>query len=125
LGRNSATAVLLYIDLFIEGVLGRGPHAVDAWHLGRELSAYVQKFPQLKAELKKRYEAVGAGPARTMLEHFFGEFGDDDNLVAWLRNMQQPVKPAIAVWMEFFARLHCGTSPCGTDPTPFTFTRHR
>ena len=32
-----------------------------------------QKFPQLKAELKKRYEAIGIGPGRAMLEHFFGE----------------------------------------------------
>jgi len=68
LRRGPATAVLLYVDLFIEGVLGRGAQAVaDAWHVGRELSAYVQKFPQLKAELKERYETVGDGPGRTMI----------------------------------------------------------
>ena len=85
LGRDSATAVLLYVDLFIEGVFGRGPHAVDAWHVGRELSAYVQKFPSLKVELKKLYEAVGTGPARAMLEHFFEEFGGEDALIAMVK----------------------------------------
>jgi hypothetical protein len=73
LGRDSASAVLLYIDLFIEGVFGEGPHAVDSWHVGREMVAYAQKFPQLKPELKKRYEAVGSNRARAMLEYFFGE----------------------------------------------------
>jgi hypothetical protein len=85
LGRDSATAVLLYVDLFTEGLFGCGPRAVDAWHVGRELSAYVQKFPALKVELKKRYEAVGTGPARAILEHFFEEFGGDDALIAMVK----------------------------------------
>jgi hypothetical protein len=82
LGRDSATAVLLYVDLFTEGVFGQGPNAADAWHVGRELAPYAQKFPQLKAELKKRYEAVEAAPVRAMLEHCFGEVGSEDDLVA-------------------------------------------
>jgi hypothetical protein len=53
--------------------------------VGRELASYVQKFPQLKSELKKRYEAVGTGPARAMLEHFFGESGGDDALIAMVK----------------------------------------
>ena len=85
LGRDSATAVLLYVDLFIEGVFERGPDASEAWHVGRELAAYVQKFPQLKAELRARYEAIGMGPARAMLEHFFGECGGDDDLIAMFK----------------------------------------
>jgi hypothetical protein len=85
LDRNSATAVLLYVDLVIDGVFGQEPHAAEAWHIGRQLGEYVQKFPQLKAELRKRYEAVGTGPGRAMLEHFFGEFGDDDDLIAMIK----------------------------------------
>ena len=85
LGRDSATAVLLYVDLFTEGLFGFGPRAVDAWHVGRELAAYVQKFPQLKFELKKRYEAIGTGPARAMLEHLFEELGGDDTFVAMVK----------------------------------------
>jgi hypothetical protein len=54
LGRDSAEAVLLYVGLFIEGVFGKGPHAIDAWHVGRQVAEYAQKFPQLKAELKRR-----------------------------------------------------------------------
>jgi hypothetical protein len=85
LGRDSVSAALLYVDLYMEGVFGRGPHPVDGWHAGREVAAYAQKFPQLKAELKKRYEAVGTGPARAMLEHLFGEIGFDDELIAMVK----------------------------------------
>ena len=85
LGRDLATAILSYVDLFIEGAFGRGPHQGEAWHVGRQLAAYVQKFPQLRPELKKRYEVVGTGPTRTMLEHLFGETGDDDMLVAMIK----------------------------------------
>jgi hypothetical protein len=84
LGRDSAAAVLLYVDLYIEGVFGRERHGATTWHVARELAEYVQKFAALKAELKKRYEAVGPGPGRTLLEHFFGEVGSDEDLIAMI-----------------------------------------
>jgi hypothetical protein len=84
LRRNTASAVLLYVDLFVENVFGHEAHGPSAWHLGRELAQYVAKFPELKAELKKRYETA-SGKGRTMLEHLFGEIGDDKDLVAMVR----------------------------------------
>jgi hypothetical protein len=84
LGRGTLEAVLLYVDLIIEGVLGAGQGGVDAWHVGRQLAEYVQKFPTLNDQLKKRYEASTVGPGRAMLEHFFGEAGNQDDLVAML-----------------------------------------
>jgi hypothetical protein len=85
LGRNSASAVLLYVDLFSEGVFGQGPHAADPWHIGRALAPYVQKFPQLKAELRNRYEAVATPPGCAMLEHLFGVCGGEDELIAMVK----------------------------------------
>ena len=85
LGRDTASAVHLFIDLTIEGVFGAHPHGPGAWHVGRELAAYVGKFPELKAELKRRYESAAlTGPARAALEHFFGEAGDEDDLIAMI-----------------------------------------
>jgi hypothetical protein len=84
LRRNTASAVLLYVDLFMENVVGNEAHGPNAWHLGRELAQYVAKFPELKAELKKRYEAA-SGKGRAMLEHLFGEIGDDENLISMVR----------------------------------------
>ena len=85
LGRDSPSAVLLYLDLYLEGIFGRGPHAINSWNVGRELVSYAEKFPELEGEFKKRYEAVGDGPGRQMLEHLFGEFGGDDDLIAMVR----------------------------------------
>ena len=62
-----------------------GPHSVDTWHAGRDLATYVQKFPQLRAELKKRYAVATAGRARDLLEGLFGEIGDDDDLIAMIK----------------------------------------
>ena len=84
-GRDSVAHVLLYVDLFIEGVFGRGSHGANSWHVGRELAAYARKFPQLRGELKKRYEAANAGTARAMLEYFFGEVGEYEDLIAMVK----------------------------------------
>ena len=84
LRRNTASAVLLYVDLFMENVFGHEANAPDAWHLSTELAQYVAKFPELKAELKKRYETA-SGKGRAMLENLFGEIGDDEDLVAMVR----------------------------------------
>jgi hypothetical protein len=93
LGRDSGVAVLLYVDLFIEGVFPQRPDAADLWHGGRELAAYVQKFPHLEAELKQRYKLVGIGPARAMLEHLFGEVGNDDDLIAMVEKYAATGQP--------------------------------
>jgi hypothetical protein len=85
LGRNSAKAVLLYVDLVAEGVLGTGPQAVDAWQMGRELAPFVLKYPELNGDLRKRYEATETGPIRTLLEHLFAEIGDPDDFIAMIK----------------------------------------
>ena len=84
LRRNTASAVLLYVDLFMENVFGHEANGPDAWHLSTELAQYVAKFPELKAELKKRYETA-SGKGRAMLENLFGKIGDDEDLVAMVR----------------------------------------
>jgi hypothetical protein len=85
LNRGTLESVLLYVDLFSERILGNEPHGVDAWHAGRQLAEFAQRFPELKPELKKRYETVGNGPGRGMLEHFFGEAASDDDLIAMVK----------------------------------------
>jgi hypothetical protein len=85
LSRGTAESVLLYVDLFIGRVLGTEPHGVGAWQAGRQLAAYVDKFPELKPELKKRYETIGKGPGRRMLESFFSEVASQDDLVAMVK----------------------------------------
>jgi hypothetical protein len=85
LNRGTFESVLLYVDLFIGRVLGTEPHGVHAWHVGRQLAEYAEKFPELKLELKKRYQAVDSGPGRRMLEHFFGEAGGEDDLIAMVK----------------------------------------
>jgi hypothetical protein len=93
LGRNTPTAVLLFVDLVTEGVFGQGPHPFDTWHAGRELVTYGQKFPELNAEFRRRYEALGAGRARDMLEYFFAEVADQADLIAMIHKYAAAGQP--------------------------------
>ncbi|WP_456726679.1 NACHT domain-containing protein [Bradyrhizobium sp. USDA 3397] len=85
LNRGTLESVLMYVDLFIERIFGTEPHGVDAWHVGRQLAEYAQRFPELTSELRKRYETVGAGPGRRMLEEFFGETASEVDLLAMVK----------------------------------------
>jgi hypothetical protein len=85
LGRNSATAVRLYIDLVAEGLLGTGPQAVDAWHMGRELAPFLLKYPELNGDVRKRYESTETSLIRTALEHLFAEIGDPEDFIAMIK----------------------------------------
>ncbi len=92
LRRNEASAVLLFVDLFLEGILGREQHGPDPWSIGRDLAQYVPKFPELKAQLKERY-VTAAGKGRAMLEHLFGEIGDEADLVTMIEKYAAEGQP--------------------------------
>lgn len=86
LDRGTSEAVLLYVDLYIAGILGTGRDTVDAWHVGQQLIGYVQKFPELRHELKKRYKESQAHRVRAILENFFSEKADNDDLIAMIKS---------------------------------------
>jgi hypothetical protein len=92
LRRNAASAVLLYVDLFMEGIVGVERSGPDAWWIGRELAQYVIKFPQLRVELKKRYKTA-SGKGRVMIEYLFGEVGDEDDLMAMIAKYAAEEQP--------------------------------
>jgi hypothetical protein len=84
LSSDSASAFFLCIDLFAEGRLGNSPHGVDAWHAGRQLAPFVEKFPGVRAELRQRYEG-STGACRVLLEHLMEECGDENDLMAMVK----------------------------------------
>lgn len=86
LGRDTVSATLLLLDLVAEGVLGRGPHAVNGWYLTQQVAPLAKKHAELKTELDNRYRLVGPGPARALLEGILGEIGGSDNAVAMVSN---------------------------------------
>lgn len=93
LNRGTLESVLLYVDLFIERILGTEPHAVDAWHVGRQLAEHAQRYPELTSELRKRYATVGNGPARRMLEEFFSEAANEEDLLAMVKKYAANKQP--------------------------------
>jgi hypothetical protein len=86
LARDTVSATLLLLDLVAEGVLGRGPHAVNGWYLIQQVAPLAKKHPDLKTELENRYRRVGPGPARALLEGVLAEIGGSDNAIAIVSN---------------------------------------
>jgi len=80
--RGTASAALLLIDLASEGVLGNQPGGVDAWSLSERLTPLVREFPEVKAELSRRYQSGSGGPGDSLIEHIFVKLGDVDCFMA-------------------------------------------
>jgi hypothetical protein len=93
LSRASESALLSYVDLYIEEIFGQGPHAVDPWHAGRALAPYVQKLPQLRGQLQKRYKSAKSAHGRAMLEHLFGEIGEHEDVLLMIEEYATKAHP--------------------------------
>jgi hypothetical protein len=73
------------------------------------LAEYVQKFPELRVELRKRYDTANSGLMPSALEQVFAEVGQDIDLIAMIRkyaankvyvSQMKRVVRANAVWRE-------------------------
>lgn len=93
LGREIASAVRLYVDLFVRGVFGRGPQAVDPWHAARELAPHLPQFPEIIADLRQRYETDGNARCRALFEHLVVEVGGEENLLAMVNSYAKAGRP--------------------------------
>ncbi|MDA9512203.1 hypothetical protein XI04_03845 [Bradyrhizobium sp. CCBAU 11430] len=111
LERGAVASVLLYLDLYNDGMFGRGPNGVDAWHIGRQLAAYAQRSPELNSELQKRYETIGDGPGRKVLEQFFGEAAGENDIVAM-------VKKYAATKQSYDGQMHRALEAVATEKVP-------
>jgi hypothetical protein len=86
LARDTARAAILCLDLVTDGVFGKGPHSNDSWHLARQIAPLVRKYPDLEADLRKRYAQMVDGPGRKLIESLFGETGLGDDLIAMVKS---------------------------------------
>jgi NACHT C-terminal Alpha/Beta 2 len=81
LSRDTSSAVLLCIDLFVVEPQGRRSSTMDAWSLARELIPYFERFPELTSKLGKHYRGAAVGRGKDLLERLIVEVGDTDQLI--------------------------------------------
>jgi len=74
------------LELVTDGVLGKGPHAADSWHLARQIAPLVERHPDLEADLRKRYGRMADGPGRNLIENLLGETGDGDDVIEMVKS---------------------------------------
>ena len=85
LSRDTASSVLLCLDLVTDGTLARGPNFASGWHLAQQMAPIMGRHPDLKAELENRFGSMAAGPGQTLLEHLFGEIADGDDIIMMVK----------------------------------------
>jgi hypothetical protein len=71
------------MDLATQG--GPGSAGGNAYWLAREMLALIQRYPDLRAEVLRRYEADADGRSRGAFEHVLAELGDADAVLALVR----------------------------------------
>jgi hypothetical protein len=74
----------MLMDFAASGGAGRAADAGDAYWMARELLGLIQRYPDLKAEVMRRYEA-GGGWGQAVFEHILAELGDADAVLALVR----------------------------------------
>ena len=73
------------MDLAAIGSAGGGADLGDAYWMARELVGLIQRHPDLRAKVMRRYESVGNGRGRAVFEHILAELGDADAVLAMVR----------------------------------------
>ena len=86
LARDTASAATLCFALVTDGVLGKGPNAADSWHLAQQIAPLVKRYPDLEADLRKRYGRMGNGPGRSLIENLFSETGDGNDVIEMVKS---------------------------------------
>jgi NACHT C-terminal Alpha/Beta 2 len=86
LSRDTASAAVMCLELFTDGLLGKGPHSTDVWHLAREIAPLVERYPELEADLRERYGRMVDGPGRNLLQRLFSEMGDGEDVIVMVKS---------------------------------------
>jgi len=86
LSRDTASAAIMCLELVTDGVLGKGPHSTDIWHLAQQIVPLVERHPELEADLRKRYGRMVEGPGRSLIENLFSEMGDGDDVIEMVKS---------------------------------------
>ena len=73
------------MDFAASGGAGRGADAGHAYWMARELLGLIQRYPDLKAEVMRRYETGGDGRGQAVFEHVLAELGDADAVLVLVR----------------------------------------
>jgi hypothetical protein len=83
--RGTRSAAIMLMDFAASGGAGRGGGAGDAHWMASELLGLIQRYPDLKAEVMRRYEAGGNGSGQAMFEYVLAELGDPEAVLTLVR----------------------------------------
>ncbi len=83
--RGSDGAGVILMDLVGDSALTSRAGAADSFWIARELLALVQRHPDLRDELLRRYQSATENRARAAFEHAIAELGDAEAVLSLVR----------------------------------------
>jgi len=83
--RGTRSAAIMLMDLVANERAGARADQCDPYWMACELVALIQRHPDLRAEVMRRYETAGNGRGQAMFEHVLAELGDADAVLALVR----------------------------------------
>jgi hypothetical protein len=81
--RGSKAAGIMLMDIAADGPRTSG---ADSFWIGRELLALIQRHPDLRPELLRRYRAASGGNGRMAFEYAIAELGDAEAVLTLVRS---------------------------------------
>jgi hypothetical protein len=81
--RGSEAAGIMLMDITADGP---GASGADSYWIGRELLALIQRRPNLRPELLRRYRAASGGNGQVVFEYAIAELGDAEAILTLVRS---------------------------------------
>jgi hypothetical protein len=113
LGTEEAGLFLVGITCERSSTSGLG---MNAWHLADHLARFALKFPAIKAEMLRRYEAPDAGRGKDVLERALAKLADSGVVLALVRGFAAERRPYGGGLAEAVREIAVGQRPVADWP---------
>jgi hypothetical protein len=107
---DTEEAGLFLVGLACEREMTSG-YGIDAWHLADHLARIALKFPAIKAEMLRRYEALGAGRGKDLCESALAKLADPEVILALIRGFAATGRPYGGWLAEAVREIAVGQRP--------------
>ena len=104
------------LDLVCSGTLSGRRSELDGWRLGQHLGEFAEKFPAFRAEMLERYQTMGPGVSKGIVERAFIEIVNADILMVLFRSYAADKRPFDGALREAIRNVAVGRRPAADWP---------
>lgn len=90
---DTETSIKTLLDLICSGKLSLNKRSIDGWMLARGLAGNIRSYPELRAELTRRYEELAPSAGKSVLTLVIAELADIEGLLTLIRGYATEGRP--------------------------------